>query len=287
MNALIYKMRPMDRITVAYLIWVILAAILGNNRPVTWVWFVAMNAAGILLIVSASWNRERLSPLLRIIYDWYPVWGIGIVFEMLHGHIQVLTDRWYDPVFLAADVKLFGTIPSAYFEQFYSKPLNELIMLGYFSYYFLPYVISVPLYRRSNRQAFHQTAAALFLSFLPCLVLFLIFPAQSPRQYYSHFRSVPLEGYIITALEHRLVSFGGLLGGAFPSSHCAVAVAALLQAWRHHRKVFGLFLFFVPLLSLATVYGWYHYAVDVFAGWLIGIAAVIAVRRLYPCKNTR
>jgi len=277
----------MDTITISYLLWVIIAITLGKNKPSTWVWCVALNIVAIVLIIVAALNRDRLSKPLRIIYNWYPIWGIGIVFEMLHGYIQILTDRWYDPVFLAADVRLFGTIPSAFFEQFYSKPLNELIMLGYFSYYFLPYMIAVPLYRRIDKRAFHQTVAAVFLSFLPCLVLFLIFPAQSPRLYYAHFRSVPFEGYVITAIEHRLVSFGGLLGGAFPSSHCAVAAAALLQAWRHHRKVFYLFLFFVPLLSFATVYGWYHYAVDVFAGWVIGVFAVRIVRFIYPCAHTR
>jgi len=285
--AIFRRIRPMDTITVAYLLWVIVAIILGKNKPSTWGWCVALNISAIVLILVAALNRDRLSRSLRIVYDWYPIWGIGIVFEMLHGYIQILTDRWYDPVFLAADVKLFSTIPSAFFERFYSKPLNELVMLGYFSYYFLPYMIAVPLYRRTDKRAFYQTAAGIFLSFLPCLVLFLIFPAQSPRLYYAQFRNVPLEGYIITAIEHRLVSFGGLCGGAFPSSHCAVAVAVLLQAWRHHRKMFYLFLFFVPLLSLATVYGWYHYAVDVFAGWLIGVIAVIIIRYLYPCNNTR
>ena len=278
--------RPMDWITAAYLIGLAVAMLLSPRRPPEWRQLVALNVGGTALILAAASYRHRLLRPLRLVYDWYPVWGIAYVFEEMRNLMHLLVPRWYDQFFLSIDVRFFRGFPSSFFEQFYNKPLTEIVILGYFAYYFIPYLLCIPLYLKSDRSAFHQSAAAIFISFLACLVLFLVFPTQGPRQFYGHFRKVPLEGYVITWIEHRMVDFGGLVGGAFPSSHCAVAVAALVQAWRHHRVVFKILAVVVPLLSFATVYGWYHYTVDVSAGWAVGILAAWVAGRLYRVPPT-
>ncbi|MBN1424496.1 phosphatase PAP2 family protein [Candidatus Fermentibacteria bacterium] len=277
--------RPMDWIAAGYLLWLTVAILLSPRRPEEWRQLVALNLVGGTLILAAAWNRHRLMRPLRLTYDWYPVWGIAFVFEEMRNLMHLVVTKWYDEFFLSIDVRFFGGFPSCFFEQFYNRPLNEILLLGYFSYYVIPYILCIPLYLRRDRAAFHQSAAAIFISFLVCLVLFLIFPTQGPRLFYGHFRTASLDGYFITWLEHRMVEMGGLVGGAFPSSHCAVAMAALLQAWQHHRGVFHVFLVLVPLLSFATVYGWYHYTVDVSAGWAVGMGAVWLAGRLYPVRR--
>ena len=64
-------------------------------------------------------------------------------------------------------------------------------------------------------------------------------------------------------------------GAAFPSSHVAVAVAATAVALLEWR-VLGLALV-VPttLLTLGSVYGQFHYAVDALAGIGVGLAVAI------------
>jgi membrane-associated phospholipid phosphatase len=64
-------------------------------------------------------------------------------------------------------------------------------------------------------------------------------------------------------------------------------MASLVQAYRHGAKVLWVLLILVPLLSFATVYGWYHYAIDVFAGWAIGLFAVWLTARLARPKENR
>lgn len=278
--------RPMDWITVGYLIWLAAAMLLSPRRPHEWRQLVALNVAASALILAASRHRDRLIRPFRLAYDWYPIWGIVYVFEEMRNLMHLIVPRWYDEFFLSIDVRFFRGFPSIVFEQFYNRPLNEFVILGYFSYYLIPYVLGIPLYLRRDKGAFHQTAAAIFISFLACLVLFLIFPTQGPRQFYGHFRTKSLDGYAITWIEHRMVDMGGLVGGAFPSSHCAVALAALVQAWRHHRKVLRIFLVVVPVLSFATVYGWYHYTVDVAAGWAVGAAAAWVAGMLYRTPRT-
>ncbi len=277
--------RPMDWITVGYLMWLTGVILVSPRRPPEWRELVALNVSASALILAASRHRDRLMRPLRITYDWYPAWGIAFVFEELRNLMHLLVPRWFDEFFLSIDVRLFRGFPSSFFERFYNRPLTELLIIGYFSFYVIPYLVCLPLYLRQDRRAFHETAAAIFISFIICLVLFLLLPTQGPRQFYGHFRRVPLEGYLVTWLEHRMMAVGGLVGGAFPSSHCAVAVAGLVQAWRHHAVVFRILLVLVPLLSVATVYGWYHYTVDVAAGWAVGVFAAWLAGRLYRSQG--
>ena len=69
------------------------------------------------------------------------------------------------------------------------------------------------------------------------------------------------------------MTHAGFRGGAFPSSHVGVAVVILLFMWRFKPKVaVAVFLPIVIALSLATVYGQYHYFTDVIAGLVMGIS---------------
>lgn len=279
-------LRPIDWITVGYFLWLSLAIVCGANRPSSWPIYILAHGGLCGILIRASRQRERLSSPARIIFDWYPIWGIAFVFLELHPLFQIVVPRWFDEFFLSVDVAMFGVFPSSTLERFYSRPINEIVVFGYFSYYFIPFLIAVPLYRRGNRVGFHETSTSIFMTTLICLVLFLLFPTQGPRQYFGHLRTAPLDGYLFTWIQRNLITVGGLIGGAFPSSHCAVAMASLVQAYRHRSRTFWALLILVPLLSFATVHGWYHYAIDVFAGWAIGLGAVWVAARLYR-RNAR
>ena len=60
---------------------------------------------------------------------------------------------------------------------------------------------------------------------------------------------------------------------AFPSSHVGISVVCMLLAWRTgSRKLFFTLLPFAMLICLATVYVRAHYAIDVLAGLVVGVA---------------
>ena len=60
-------------------------------------------------------------------------------------------------------------------------------------------------------------------------------------------------------------------GTAFPSSHVAAGLVAALAAWRHLRPLGAVLVPLALLLSLGTVYGHLHYAVDALAGAAVGL----------------
>jgi membrane-associated phospholipid phosphatase len=80
-----------------------------------------------------------------------------------------------------------------------------------------------------------------------------------------------------------------LLGGAgihtsvFPSAHVSGAFASAFAMWRIFADkpwLRGGVLIYACLVSVATVYGRYHYAVDAFAGLAVAVVAVWVARVL-------
>ncbi|MFQ5584933.1 MAG: phosphatase PAP2 family protein, partial [Calditrichia bacterium] len=84
--------------------------------------------------------------------------------------------------------------------------------------------------------------------------------------------TAPYKGLWLTGMLRKLVENSGLHGGAFPSSHVAVAVVVLYFVWHYFPRT-GKYAFLpaVIALSLSTVYGQYHYVTDMLSGLLMGI----------------
>jgi membrane-associated phospholipid phosphatase len=79
---------------------------------------------------------------------------------------------------------------------------------------------------------------------------------------------------------HGILDGGAAWGTAFPSSHVAASVTAAVSAWWSWRGLGSVLLPASLLLTLGTVYGGFHYAVDAMAGALVAVA-VLAGSRLY------
>ena len=60
-------------------------------------------------------------------------------------------------------------------------------------------------------------------------------------------------------------------GGAFPSSHVAIALTLTLLSFRYFKKFSWLLLINTIFLSISTVFCHYHYFIDVLAGYIFGI----------------
>jgi membrane-associated phospholipid phosphatase len=108
------------------------------------------------------------------------------------------------------------------------------------------------------------------MTFMTCYVLFIFFPVLGPFHYLDAPDPARL-GYFFPRLTRFVLDHGSSRGSAFPSSHVAVAVAVLLQAWRHDRLVLTVLLFLVPAVAFGAVYGGYHYAIDAVAGLIVAL----------------
>jgi membrane-associated phospholipid phosphatase len=118
---------------------------------------------------------------------------------------------------------------------------------------------------------------AMMATFYICYAIFLLFPVAGPRYFFPPAANAAT-GAAIAHFTHRLLDAGAAWGTAFPSSHVAVALVAAGTALREWRPLGAILLVAASLLTLGTVYGQLHYAVDAIAGACLA-AAVVAVSR--------
>jgi membrane-associated phospholipid phosphatase len=167
---------------------------------------------------------------------------------------------------------LFGGVVTPFLQQYASNWLTEIFYLFYASYYFFVPAVGFPLYRRGggSSRSFGEFMLAVSLTFWICYLHFLLTPAGGPVFWpeYPGVLSLP-EGGPISAIERWVFATGTIVGGAFPSSHVAVALVVTIYAWRFRVIPFVVVPLFVGL-AVSTVYTGYHYGVDVIYGALIG-----------------
>jgi len=89
----------------------------------------------------------------------------------------------------------------------------------------------LPTYRDKRRLFF--ALLAFFVSYL----LFIIIPVAGPRFFLSNQIYASYIGTFATEFLRRFVEGAGLHGGAFPSSHVAVAIVVLFFVWKYYPKI--------------------------------------------------
>jgi membrane-associated phospholipid phosphatase len=176
-----------------------------------------------------------------------------------------------DAVVMGWERALFGGDPSAAWAPAWpSLALSELLHLCYASYYLL--VLLPPLVHslRGRRADFAQTLLALAMVYAACFTAYLLFPVDGPRYLVGPAEAPegPVRGLVLELLER-----GSSRGTAFPSSHVAASVVASLCALRADRRLGWVIGALTAGLTLATVYGGFHYAVDALAGLATGLAS--------------
>jgi membrane-associated phospholipid phosphatase len=80
-------------------------------------------------------------------------------------------------------------------------------------------------------------------------------------------------------------SVGENPGAAFPSSHVAVTFLVAWWGSKHFKRMRIFYWLTCLFLSISTVYCIFHYAVDVLAGLLLGILAVLTFNRVAPKRR--
>jgi len=235
---------------------------------------VALHAIGALII----WSLRRLPPRLPVVAqffrDWYPM----IVFPIFYKEVEVLAGAFGNWALTerlqSAEVRLFAGHPSLFLsERLAFVPLSEYLHFCYFAFVLLVPVIGGLWYFNRARDSFRELVFLVSVTFALSYLFYILFPVDSPF-YLSEPPGAPLSGHFFYELVHVVSSHGGARGGAFPSSHVSISTVVLLVTWKHRpRWLVWLAPIYVGLV-VATVYGRFHYVVDVFAGWALALTIV-------------
>jgi membrane-associated phospholipid phosphatase len=268
---------PIDRATLAYA-----AVALAFNLvrgPHAWP-SVVLLPLGLLMVgfvaaVLAPRGR-RAGPLARFLAEFYPlVLTVGLYTHV--GLVNTAGGSSHDTVVQHWEESLFGGQPSIEWIRAFPSPGWSAIMHGaYLSYYLVLVAAPLGLWIAGRRPAARQTLLRVMVALYACYTIFLAFPVAGPRYLFppatNAATAVP-----IAVFTQRLLEEGSAWGTAFPSSHVAAALVAAMCAWRGWRPLGAVLVPAAVLLSLATVYGQLHYAVDALAGAVV--AAIISGRR--------
>ena len=216
---------------------------------------------------SCSTIAQRLWHFWR---HWYPHLFFLFCFEELAHLVHLISPGWQDAKLMALDYRLTGVHPAIWLEQFSTPARNDFMQFAYVTYFTYLLVLGGVLYYRKDWRGYWSAMTYSAVAYAIGYVIAISFPIESPWFSMAGFWHGELCGGPFTTLINFIERYGRVRGAAFPSEHVAGSFAALWGAWRHRRWLFWVMLPLVLCMCVSTVYGRYHYVVDVFAGMITG-----------------
>jgi membrane-associated phospholipid phosphatase len=216
---------------------------------------------------------------------WYPHLFFLFCFEELAHLVHLITPGWQDAQLIAADYWLTGVHPAVWLEQFVTPGRNEFMQFAYITYFTYLVVLGGILYYRKDWRGYWSVMTYSAVAYAIGYVIAISFPIESPWFSMAGSWRSDLRGGAFTALIGFIEHYGRVRGAAFPSEHVAGSVAALWGAWRHRRWLCWVMAPLVLCMCVSTVYGRYHYMVDVFAGMTTGTLGYVIGSWLMRSRN--
>ena len=267
------------------LVAVIILMLHGDVVP-GWGWYVGahllcLGLVHALIFASAARPANTTLDFLR---HFYPVLLYTAFYSETGKLNQMAYTGYLDGMLLKLEHELFGGQPSLHFMlAFPQRWVGEVLYFSYFSYYLMIIGVGLALFLRERRQFYHYVSVVSFV-FYACYLTYIFVPVIGPRM--GQPDMVPMElppevppeaEWVVPATVQSSVFYRVMVliyhhfetpGAAFPSSHVAIALVTVYFSFLYLRKIRWLHLVLAVLLGFATVYGRYHYVVDVIAGVL-------------------
>lgn len=281
------QLSPLDRLTATYACCATLILVARMVTHAPWGstgqpgWLLLANVLLLALVFLAATARRRVAPRHSVVAEWYPL----LVILALYGSIGLLNGPRqelglsYDSVLLRWE----GIVPAQLsLERWGGHPGSRITSWGLGLAYlaFFPMVVAAPLglWLQGRHEHARRAIFGITLTFFACYLLFLLFPVAGPAYSLGWPESQSALDTPVR-LVRELNDHGDSWGSAFPSSHVAASLAAMLFAMTGCRRL-GTILLPVALgILLAVVYFRVHYVLDAVAGVLVAVAAAWIVGR--------
>jgi membrane-associated phospholipid phosphatase len=249
---------------------------------------ILLTVFGIILAANSS-ESAASGGLERVLLLWGPV----VFFWWAYLWTRNILNAIHPPgrsidLFLIRLEERIGQ-PSLRWAQKGNRILCEILHIGYNSYYL--YTLGLGLYLQLSGEIsqFQAMTFAVMLGYLVSYITFALIPADGPRwalveRGLMRPEEQRMRGFAVTEFTNRLMFEGpALKGGAMPSSHSSTAVVFLIWCWRIWGPEAGVAaLILVLTMWLGSVYGRYHFVLDIIAGGLLGWGAVLVADSLIP-----
>lgn len=271
------RLYPFDHLTLIYC-WLIIILTINFARPFSDYYdIVIFHGSVIVFIVLLAWfGHDVKNRWVRFVRLIYPALLMTFFYQASGRLVLTLYADFLDADITAFEKLILGVNPTIWLDNHINEFLTEVFSAGYFSYYFMIPGLTLTLFftkrDRELRRFMTATCATFFVSYL----IFIIYPITGPRFYFEGQYLTEITGPIFRPLVNIVIENAAFKGGAMPSSHVAEALVVLLFALRYYGKKVWWLIPIVTALACGTVYGRFHYIIDVIVGILIGIGAYLA-----------
>lgn len=270
------RFQPVEKLTIAFATLLVAAGLVFWSRVDGHLSILKIAAAGAVPVVVA-WARMRWPHAGRpvsVVLDFHIVAPILLIFESLGPLIRAVHPVDRDGWLIAADRFLLGTDAGTFLGAVATPLLGDLLTVFYSLFFFHPIVLAALVYADDVREygrpgpRFARFGFLVVLTFYVSYSGYFALPAEGPR-YALTFSTPVVRGAVGEAIDGALARAETNKRDVFPSGHTMVVTVVLVEAARRSRGTFLGFLVFAVPLYLATVYGRYHYLVDVLAGFVL------------------
>jgi membrane-associated phospholipid phosphatase len=273
---------PVDRLLLAFLF--ALGVLTAACVPSPWILLAAIGAMAASILALSRWRGR--SPLLRVAHGFVAVPVLAALVNAVGPAIEHLNPRRYDQALAAIDAHWFGPLVAAWTHAG-GRPgwLTDLASLAYASYYVLPIVCAVALWRQGRFAEFHRLVFCITVILLASYAAYFIAPAAGPRVPQDQAQAQLGGGAMSAALRVFLHNCERNELDAFPSGHTATSLVFLFVAWPMFRRQRFLLAAAVAAIVFSTVYLSLHYVIDVVAGAALAAVVLIALRRIEVLRS--
>jgi membrane-associated phospholipid phosphatase len=270
-------LRPSEWLLLGFFFYVALLSPFFRDRPGLGFQPLAVIAISFALLESLSLLETRYAPRLgSMIRDWMPIAFTLVAFREMELFVAVHYNTSYEGAWIRWDqvvinewhlrsvIEAAGSIVPLYLE------------LCYLLVYGLAAACVAIVWIRTERRAVDRFYVIYLAGTLLAYALFPFFPSRPPRIAYPEL-GMPTIHTAVRTLNLFLLRKATIHVGVFPSAHVSSAFSA---AWglflvlpRQHRAWAWIILVYAASVSVATVYGRYHYVPDVVAGFGVSLVA--------------
>ncbi|RKU36797.1 hypothetical protein C6495_02855 [Candidatus Poribacteria bacterium] len=262
---------PYDWCAIGYLAITGVLILIFHKNVTRWYLYLLVRACVIAAILSLTLVKGTLPHPWQFIRDWYPLSTIALFYFEMGKLTRLVFHRFFDDAIIQWEKRVFRGMPCIELShKFPSLLLSEVLHLCYFSYYVIAVFLAAWLYFQGKVVPFQETVFAETLTFNLSLLCYPFIPATGPRYHFDKIEGKLASGFFFR-LTHAILSTGSSKGTAFPSSHVSLSVIVLLCALRYDTTAFLILLPLCTGLTLGTVFGRFHYAIDALAGAVLAV----------------
>ena len=219
--------------------------------------------------------REFLIPGLVLIAYWQVNW-------FSRGYEVALQRRWVEWDRMILD----GWHARSAIESL-GWPIPALLEFSYFMMYAIPPLALLVLYRNHLRSRVDQFLFTFLLGTLGTYALLPFVPTEAPRIAFPG-QDLPSVVTLFRSLNVWLANGYDIRTSVFPSGHVTAAFSAafgMLLAFPARKRFSFILLVFAAAITVTTIYGRYHYAMDALAGICMALIACGISRRVYATPD--